>query len=82
MIVDSYVFMPGSWNFDNRSMKHDNEYAFPIYDATIAKAGLEIFEGDLKLPGMKQIDLQWYKENFSFWNRVFRRVSLLIKGIL
>ncbi|MFN8369718.1 MAG: phosphatidylserine/phosphatidylglycerophosphate/cardiolipin synthase family protein [Bacteriovoracaceae bacterium] len=82
MIVDSYVFVPGSWNFDNRSMKHDNEYAFPIYDKNVAKAGLAIFEGDLKLPGMTQIDLKWYKDNFSFWNKVFRRISLLIKGIL
>lgn len=47
MIVDRYLTMVGSANFDNRSLKINNEANINVYDAAFGQHMTDVFDGDL-----------------------------------
>lgn len=47
MIVDRYLTMVGSANFDNRSLKINNEANINVYDATFGQHMTDVFNGDV-----------------------------------
>jgi cardiolipin synthase A/B len=63
--VDQCVLVPGSWNFDMRSWKWQNEYLFPIFDNQVAEQGVEKFNQDISVDGVVEVNQQWLDDNLS-----------------
>ncbi len=80
--IDSCLFMPGSWNFDGRSFNHENEYAFPITDEAVALEATSMYEGDLAVEGVTQVDRKWFRDNFSLMDYVLAWFFALFSAFL
>lgn len=71
MIVDELLVSLGSTNFDNRSMRLNDEATLNVLDADFAKAQEAAFEGDLKR-SVPFTHAQW--ENRSWRERLGERI--------
>jgi cardiolipin synthase len=77
LIVDNAVFMPGSWNFEARSIIWNNEFAFPINDPGMSQKATEMYETDISTPGVYEMTLEKYNAKFTSKDRFL--MSLLSK---
>ncbi|MCA9773848.1 MAG: phosphatidylserine/phosphatidylglycerophosphate/cardiolipin synthase family protein [Myxococcales bacterium] len=63
--VDECLFVPGSWNYNSRSIVWSTEYAFPITTESLGAQAHEMFETDIAHDDVIPIDLQWFKDNWD-----------------
>jgi cardiolipin synthase len=76
MIVDDVFLTIGSVNFDNRSFGINDEVAINVLDHEVARAGLKLFEDDLK--ASRPLTLQefrsrpWWQKRVDWFCGLFR----------
>lgn len=82
VVVDSCVFGVGSFNLDGRAYNWENEYFFPVFDEEFAQVGQNMFDTDLEVNGVYQINKQWMNDNISWWERLMMQALALGSSVL
>jgi len=84
MVVDSCVYFPSSWNFENTSMNHSTEIGTLITDLEMAKVGQEMFNNDLATPGVYEMTIPIFKKKFSPWDKILMKIvrTAMVNDIL
>jgi cardiolipin synthase len=84
IVVDSCVYFPSSWNFENTSMTHSSEIGCPITDLEMASVGQAMFNTDLSTPGVYEMTLSQYQKKFTAWDKVLMKLlrSAMVNNIL
>lgn len=79
MIVDDVFLTIGSVNFDNRSFSINDEVNVNILDRSVARAGHEIFDADLK--DSKRLTLEQFQSRV-WWQKALDHVCGLFRSQL
>jgi len=82
LAVDSCVFGAGSFNLDGRAYNWENEYFFPVFNEEFAQVGQNMFDGDLAVKGVYEINQQWMNDSFSWYERLLMQTLALGSSLL